>query len=142
MRNPSSGCVKSPSKIPHRNRGCRTQNTLNSCQKEQKNAGARQGLSLPYLLTCSGAQQEDKDGLLTEVLNGKVSLFTPDRPVQPLVAVALPKQAKFMFLEFCLCSHLLSSFSIGSLTFYAKSSCLDLNFIRFDPFVLFQLNLV
>jgi len=45
-------------------------------------------LSLFSLLTCSGAQQEDKDRLLTKVLNGKVSLFSPNRTVQPLVAVA------------------------------------------------------
>lgn len=45
---------------------------------------------LSSLLTCSGAQQEDKDGLLTKVLNGKVSLFTSYRTVQPLIAIAFP----------------------------------------------------
>lgn len=54
-------------------------------------------LSLLSLLTCSGAQQEDKDGLLTKVLNGKVSLFTPNRTVQPLVAVAFSNKQHVCF---------------------------------------------
>ena len=53
--------------------------------------------SLLSLLTCSGAQQEDKDGLLTKVLNGKVSLFTPNRTVQPLVAVAFSNKQYVCF---------------------------------------------
>lgn len=54
-------------------------------------------LSLLSLLTCSGAQQEDKDGLLTKVLNCKVSLFTPDRTIQPLVAVAFSNKQHVCF---------------------------------------------
>lgn len=56
------------------------------------------GLFCLSLLTCSGAQQEDKYGLLTKVLDGKVSLLTPNRAIQPLIAVAFPnKQHELLF---------------------------------------------
>lgn len=65
-------------------------------ERVKKNAEARWVFCLS-LLTCSGAQQEDKDWLLTKVLNGKVSLFTPNRAVQPLIAVAFSNKQHVCF---------------------------------------------
>lgn len=102
-------------------------------------------LSHLSLLTCSGAQQEDEDGLLTKVLNGKVSLFTPNRTIQPLIAVAFSNKQHvcfwnsayiLTFLPHSLLSHCCPE------SFYAKSSCPDSHFIAFNSFILSQLNLV
>lgn len=109
-----------------------------------KSAEARWVVCLS-LLTCSGAQQEDKDGLLTKVLDGKVSLFTSNRAVQPLVAVAFPnKQRKcfwnFLF-AFTLLPHSLLSHCCPE-SFCAKSFWLGSHFIAFNSFIFSQLNLI
>lgn len=102
-------------------------------------------LSLLSLLTCSGAQQEDKDGLLTKVLNGKVSLFTPNRTVQPLIAVAFSNKQRACFWNstyaLTLLPHSLLSHCCPE-SFYAKCSCLDSHFIALNSFILSQLTLV
>lgn len=99
-------------------------------------------LSLLSLLTRSGAQQEDEDGLLTEVVNGEVSPLQQNHPATH--SCSLFKHATCMFLKSHLCSSRLTSFFIVSLLAWtkAKSSCLHSHFIAFNAFILSQLNLV
>lgn len=76
---------------------------------------------LSSLLTCSGAQQEDKDGLLTKVLNGKVSLFTSYRTVQPLIAIAFPNNKIYVseiLVMLCLISFIIDQALLPWLAFY------------------------
>lgn len=76
---------------------------------------------LSSLLTCSGAQQEDKDGLLTKVLNGKVSLFTSYRTVQPLIAIAFPNNKIYVseiLVMLCLISLIIDQALLPWLAFY------------------------
>lgn len=96
------------------------------------------------LLTCSGAQQEDKDGLLTKVLDGKVSLLTPNRAIQPLVAVAFPNKQCECFWNFAFSLTLLphSQCCLTAESFCAKSSWLGSHFIAFNSFIFSQLNLI
>lgn len=44
--------------------------------------------SAPLWLTCPSTQEENKNGLLSEVLNGQVSLFSSHGTIHTLVAVA------------------------------------------------------
>ena len=44
--------------------------------------------------TCPGTQEKSKDGLLSKVLNGQVSLFSSYRTIHTLIAVAFTQREK------------------------------------------------
>lgn len=50
--------------------------------------------------TCPGAQEKNKNGLFSKVLNGQVSLFSSHGAIHTLIAIALTKEKMGMLILF------------------------------------------